>query len=198
MMNKRLLAILLVFIMLFSMVSCKQKNPHINNPGDNSHDNNDLHNDSANQQHNDASNQGGEGKVTYVYSILSKTLHLPSCYHAGEIKEDYRFEYTGYITELLEKGYTICKDCLVPDKEEEEPEDDTNKVAKEDATFVINSSSKALHMLDCHHIKEMEEKNVQYTDLTLEELIELDIYKPCGFCLPDEYKEYMEKHPDKK
>ena len=193
-MKNRLVYILLILVLMFALISCNNGG---HNSGNNSSD--DPHNNiNSNDIHDDAEQQGGEGTVTYVYSVLSKTLHLPNCYHVGEIKEEYRFEYTGYISELLEKGYTICKDCLVPDTEEEGTEDDANKIAKEDATYVLNSSSKALHMLDCHHIKEMDEKNIEYTDLTLEELIELDVYKPCGFCLPDEYKEYMEKHPDKK
>lgn len=186
----RFLALLLALVLLFSLISCKNNDPH--GDGGNGGEAQDQHDNTEGQQ------QGGEGQVTYVYSVVSKTLHLPNCYHIDRMNEDYKFEYTGSITVLLEKGYTICRDCLVPDTEEEEEpaEDDTNKVAKEDATFVINSASKMLHTLDCHHVEVIVEKNIQYTDLTLEELIALDEYEPCAVCLPDEAEEYDKNHPD--
>lgn len=191
--RNKILAIVLALTLILSITSCDKKNK--NNNSDDPHGQYGQHTENPEND----SQQGGEGKVTYVYSVVAKTLHLPGCYHLDRMNEEYKFEYTGSITALLENGYTICKDCLVPDKKEEEPEeDDTNKIAKEDATFVINSSSKALHCLDCHIIDSMEEKNIEYTDLTLEELIALDKYKPCGFCLPDEYKEYEKNHPSKK
>jgi hypothetical protein len=191
--HDRLLAFLLILTVLFSLTSCKEKDYH-----GNSHDNSNIHNPQQGNNSQHEEQEGGEGKVTYVYSVVSKTLHLPGCYHIGRINEEYRFEYTGSISELLKKGYTICRDCLVPDDEkEEEPdeeEDDTNKVAKEDATFVINKSSKALHTLDCFRIDTMDKKNIQYTDLTLEDIIALDEYKPCRDCLPDEAEEWKELH----
>lgn len=185
----RLLALLLALIMLFSLISCNKKNPHDNYHPDYSQ---------QNSQH-DEDQQGAEGKVTYVYSVVSKTLHLPDCYHISRMNEDYKFTFTGNISELLEKGYTICRDCLVPDDDKDdvsEEEDDTNKIAKEDATFVINKSSKTFHHLDCFRIDTMEQKNIKYTDLTLEELMELDENKPCRDCLPDAAKEYYQKHPE--
>ena len=85
----------------------------------------------------------------------------------------------------------------MPDVEEDTTEEDTaNKVAKEDATFVINSATDRLHQLTCYHIDNMISKNIEYTDLTLEELLSLE-YIPCAICLPDEFAEYKEKHPEK-
>ena len=181
----RLISVLLCVILFFSLASCAH--------GNNNHSNN---NNSAGQNNTPSQNQGGEGKVTYVYSVYSKTIHLPECFHIGRINEEY-LKTTQDLTTLPLDEYTICRDCLAPDVEEEEPEEDeTNKIAKEDATFVINKKSKALHTLDCFRIKTMEEKNIQYTDLSLEALMELDENKPCKDCLPEAAKEYYEKHPE--
>jgi hypothetical protein len=76
---------------------------------------------------------------------------------------------------------------------EEEPVEDENAVKPEDATFVVNRNSLTVHELDCHHIEAMSEKNIKYTDLTLEELLATE-HVPCGACMPDEYKKYKEEH----
>lgn len=180
----KFLSILTSLILALSMASCAHGS------GNNQNANN-QNNQNLNQ------NQGGEGNITYVYSVYSKTIHLPSCSHVGRINEEY-LKTTQEIASLLQdEEYTICRDCLVTEEEKPEPEeDDTNKIPKEEATFVINKSSKALHTLECFRIKTMEEKNIEYTNLTLEELMELDENKPCKDCLPDAAKEYYEKHPE--
>ena len=176
---RKIIATTLIIILAFSLFSCEH-GTFI--PGNSSHDN---------DSHSDEQNQGQqEQAITYVYSVTQKVIHRSDCYHIDRMSEDYKTEYSGDISELLAKDYTICKDCLVPKEEKpDEDEEDTNKIAKEDATYVINSSSKKLHELDCYHVKSMEEKNIEYTDLTLEELFELK-YIPCGFCMPEEYEEY--------
>lgn len=185
--SSRIISLILSLIMLISLVSCNQVHMHTGHGGNNSSSNSDPSHE-----------QGGEGNVTYVYSVLSKTLHLPTCYHIERMSDEYKFEFKGDISVLLEKGYTICRDCLVPkDETEKEPEeDDENKVAREDATYAINAASKWLHTLDCYHLEVMAEKNLKYTDLTLEELIALDEYRPCAFCLPDEAEEWEKNHPE--
>ncbi len=184
----RFLAFLLTLVLAFSMISCKNGDPH-GNGGSDPHD----------QQNNTDTPQGGEGTVTYVYSVVSKTLHLPGCFHIDRMNEDYKFEHTGSITALLEKGYTICNDCLVPDNdEEEEPEEEDSYAVPEDqAEYAYNKASRVIHELDCHNIKIMNKENLRYTDLTIEELLELK-HIPCGSCMPDEHEEYKKNHPDKK
>lgn len=183
----RLISVLVIFVILLSFISCNQVHSHMGHGGSN-----------QNQQQ----NQGGEGeenqdgsKVTYVYSVLSKVIHLPGCYHIDRIKEDYLKE-SNELAPLFEKGYTICNDCFkIKEEEPEEEEEDPNKVSKEDATFVINSSTNKIHYLDCYHVDGMVEKNLKYTDLTLEELLALE-YIPCGTCMPDEAEEYEKNHPE--
>ncbi len=181
----RFLAIFLLLTILASLISCNHGHFGNKNHGDNG-------------QNGDTEQPGGEGYVTFYYSVTAKTLHLADCYQVKEINEEY-LKTTTDASSLLEKdGYKLCGICLGPPKAEEPDEDDTNKVAKEDATFVINKNQKTLHDLKCHWIKEIKEGNIQYTDLTLEEIIALDEYKPCSSCLPDEAEEYYKKHPELK
>lgn len=141
--------------------------------------------------------EGGEGNVTYVYNITRKTLHLPDCHYAEDMDPELRVEYTGDITLLLQKGYTICKVCLVTDtdKDDDEPEEEVNTIPKEDATYAINTRSRVFHLVNCHNVTNSSGQNIRYTNLTVIELISLD-YSPCGSCLPEEYKKYKESNPD--
>ena len=183
----KIIAALITVILLFSLCSCDQLHHHKNNNNQHGQDPNNSETNGTKEE---------ETPINYVYSLLSKTIHLPDCYHVDRIKDDYKFDYNGDLALLFEKGYTICKDCLVPDVEEETPEDDTNKVAKEDATYVINSATDRLHTLDCYHVDNMVEKNIEYTDLTLEELLALE-HIPCSVCLPEQFEEYEKNHPEK-
>ena len=176
--NSKLIALLLCFVLAFSLSACN-KHGHAN-------------------QHQNADNDsdGGEDKIVYVYSVVSKTIHLSDCYHVDRMNEEYKNYFEGDLNSLLANGYTLCRDCIdVQIKEEEPEEEDPNKVSKEDATYVINASSKTFHELGCHHIEGMAEKNIKYTDLSLEELVAEEI-KPCSSCLPDAAKEWKENHPE--
>lgn len=201
--SARIVATIVSFIMIFSLFSCDQlhfhtgnnnnNNSHNQHPGYNSNPNTDS--DQAPEQNN---NQGSEGKITYVYSVVSKMLHLPDCYHVGNIKEDYIKEFTGDISEKLKEGYTICKDCLVPEDEKEddkEDEEDENLISKEDATYATHKTKLVIHLKNCYTLESMSAKNLRYTDLSLEELLALD-YRPCGTCMPVEYAKYKEEHPE--
>lgn len=178
----KLTTLLITFVLLFSLVSCKKL--HLN-----------KNNNSNNQNNSDG--QVEETPITYVYSVVSKTIHLSDCYHVKRMNEDYKFEFQGDVNELIGKGYTLCKDCLAPDVEEEpeEEEDNTPKIPIEEATYAINSASKTFHELGCHHVSVIVEKNLEFTDLTSDELMEQE-YKPCSVCLPDEAKEYEKTHPE--
>lgn len=183
----RFLALLLALVMALSIISCKKEDSH----GDYHPSPNDQ------QQSNNDTQSGGEGTVTFVYSVVSKTLHMKGCYHIDRMNEEYIFEHTGSITPLLEKGYTICKDCLVPDDEkDDEPEkEDDYAVSVDQATYAYNKASRVIHELDCHNLKIMNEENLRYTNLSIDELIEL-FHVPCGSCLPDEYEQYKKDHPE--
>ena len=177
--NSKLIALLLCFVLAFSLSACN-KHGHTNQ-----------------HQSSDNGSDGNEDKIVYVYSVVSKTVHLSDCYHVDRMNEEYKNYFEGDVNSLVAKGYTLCRDCIDIQVKEEEPEeeDDTNKIPKEEATYVINSSSKTFHELDCHHINVMSDKNIQYTDLSLEELVAEEI-RPCSSCLPDAAKEWKENHPE--
>lgn len=178
------------------MFSCKKQGSNHGGSSIDPHDQylNDLQNNSGS-----GNQQDNSGNVIYVYSIISRKLHLFGCYHIDRMNKLYKYEYKGDIAVLLQEGFTICRDCMVPKVEKEEPEEDEGeKVAKEDATFLINKASKTFHTLECHNVKIIVEKNVKYTDLTLEEITELDEYRPCSICLKEASEEYDKKHPDEK
>lgn len=201
----RIAALIITLLLIFSMISCDHSHAHPSNDNNDPHDN--IQNPNQNQDQDDKEqvdseenedDEGNEGKITYMYSVLSKTLHLPDCYHIDNIKEDYLFEYTGDITVMLGKGYTICKDCLVPDEEKEDKEEekeDENLIAKEDATYATHKVKLVIHLVDCYTLESMSEDNLRYTNLSYEELLAAK-YRPCGTCMHEEYEQYKKEHPE--
>lgn len=182
----RFIALLLVFVTLLSLISCKREKPHNHN----SHGNNmDL-----DDQDQESEEEGGEGKVTFYYSVVSDKFHIADCYHLRSIEDKFLKTSTS-VPDLVADGYSPCRDCIVV--EEEPNEDDSNKITKEEATFVIGTGNNKLHTLDCHNVKKIFDENLEYTNLTIEELMEIDKYAPCKDCLPDEAKIYYQKHPEK-
>lgn len=179
----KLLSAVILIIMMVNLVSCDQLHFH---KGSNGHSNDNSDKTPQTQ------------KITYVYSVTQKILHLPECSHTQRISEDYREEYSGDISILLEKGFTICRDCLVEKVPEEEKEfvPDEDEVPFEEATFVINRTKLTIHDKECYHVDKMAEKNVKYTNLSYEELLEKE-HVPCGTCMPDEYEAYKKAHPEK-
>lgn len=188
----KIISLIMAFVLLASLFSCDGVHIHNGNQND--------------QNQNDTSEENNESnEPVYVYSVTAKVLHIEGCYHIDRIKEEYRFEYTGDITVMIEKGYSLCKYCLAPEEEEpeeeepeEEPEEDENKIPIEEATFVINTSSKKIHELDCRYAIEMKEENREYTNLSLEELLAIEDaeYSPCATCMPAEAEKYKEEHKD--
>ncbi|MBQ8302262.1 MAG: hypothetical protein IJX97_01770 [Clostridia bacterium] len=211
-MKIKLIALLLAMLTMLQLASCGKIHYHNGNipkPLDPSQDGGTGGADTdgeENTDNNSEENQEGnendgteipEGALVYVYSVNSKVLHREDCYHVERMNEDYKKTFVGDLAELIEREFELCKSCFKPPKVEEdteEPEDNTNKIPIEEATYLINTNSLKLHCLDCYHVESMSDKNIEYTNLTLEELIALDEYIPCGTCLPDEAEEYKEKH----
>ncbi len=182
----RFIALMLVFVTLFSLISCKRNNDKNNDDHD--------HNTNVDNEQQGSEQQGGEGKVTFYYSVVSDKFHIAGCYHLRSIEDKFLKTSTS-VPDLVADGYSPCRDCIVV--EEESNEDDSNKITKEEATFVIGTGNNKLHTLDCHNVKKIFDENLEYTNLTIEELMEIDKYAPCKDCLPDEAKIYYEKHPEK-
>ena len=53
-------------------------------------------------------------------------------------------------------------------------EDETNKISRAEATYVINTKSMRFHLLDCRYSKEPLSTNCEYTNLTFDELLALE------------------------
>ena len=159
-MIRRIISLIMALILIFSLASCGEI--HYSN-GDNADNNQST---PAENENENSAEDNEDNKVVYIYSVTSKVIHLDGCYHIDRMNEDYKKTFEGDVAELLEKEYTLCKYCFPPEKEEEdveqEPEDDENKIAKEDATFVINSKSLKFHQLDCQHVSGMNESNTKY------------------------------------
>ena len=132
--------------------------------------------------------------IAFYYSVNSDKFHVADCYHLYSIVDKFLKTSTS-VPDLVADGYSPCRDCIVV--EEESNEDDSNKITKEEATFVIGTGNNKLHTLDCHNVRSIQEKHLEYTNLTIEELMEIDKYTPCKDCLPDEAKIYYQKHPEK-
>ena len=189
-MLKKLISIFIIVAIMASFCSCELIKQHKHDPQIPDTGLGDGEGGEDNEEKDDKNEE-----TVYVYSVLSKSIHLQGCYHVNEIKDDYKKEISGDVSPLLEKGYTLCKDCFPPavDPEPDEPEEPG--ISKEEATFLINKSSHKIHMLDCYHIAEMAEANIEYTDLTLEELLEADNI-PCATCLPEQWEKYKAEHPE--
>lgn len=183
----RFIAFLLTFVMLFSMISCDKNKKKDDENGDGNENNQQADNNGDTQQ-------GAEGRVTFYYSVNSDVYHIEGCYHIHSIDEEFLKTSTN-VAELSEKGKAPCKDCIISKAEPDEDEED--KITKEEATYVISGDNGKIHELDCHNVKKIQDKNLIYTDLTIEELLELDENAPCLDCLTDAANEYYERHPEK-
>lgn len=50
--------------------------------------------------------------ATYILNKNTKKIHLPTCYSVDQMKESNKKYYTGNIDDLIEQGYSLCKNCL--------------------------------------------------------------------------------------
>lgn len=179
----RFLALLLIFTTMFSLISCHG----MFYPGHGQGNHVNQNTPSTDEE------QGGEGYVTFYYSVNSDRYHIAECYHVYAIGEKF-MKTTTDVAALTADGYSPCEDCIAI---KEEPDDNENVITREEATYVIGKGNNKLHKLDCHNLDKMYEENMIYTNLSIEMLMALDKYPPCKDCLPDEAEIYYAKHPEK-
>ena len=60
---------------------------------------------------------------------------------------------------------------------------DATTTGMPECTYVLNTSSKKIHLPTCSSVNQIADKNKQYTTATREELIAQG-YSPCGSCKP--------------
>ena len=53
-----------------------------------------------------------EEEGTYILNTNSKKVHLPSCGSVSSISDRNKKEYTGFLSDLLNDGYSACGSCL--------------------------------------------------------------------------------------
>lgn len=176
----RFIALITTFLLAFSLVSCGELNFHYGSAG--GEGNGEQSDAGGNEENNE--NEEETATQFYVYSITERKLHLPDCYHTNRIREDFK-QVCYDLDAMLENGYELCQDCFPSEDTEEEENDNTNSVPKDEATFVINASSLKFHKVGCHQTKGMTAKNTVYTTLSYDELVAQE-YLPCGSCLKQE------------
>lgn len=167
----RLIALLLVIAIAFSLVGCKNdEDDYVHKDGEGGEE------------------EGGEGDlgngVTYVYT--STKLHRSNCYYAAGMDELFKKSYSGDLSELVDKGFSFCGLCCYEEREiYGTATDNENGINPEDATYVLNTNPRNLkfHFPDCYHVESMSPSNTEYTDLQRETIIEHG-YIPCKHCKP--------------
>ena len=58
------------------------------------------------------SSETSESEGTYILNTNSKKIHLPTCSSASSISDKNKKEYKGYLSDLLNGGYTKCSSCF--------------------------------------------------------------------------------------
>ena len=58
-----------------------------------------------------------DSEITYILNISTKRIHLSTCQHAENMKEENKEETTKSLEELIEDGYTACGTCKPETKE---------------------------------------------------------------------------------
>lgn len=169
----RIIALLLLFTIVFSLISCKKgETPDFVGKDD------------------DQSTTGDgteETKVVFVYSTSAKTLHRETCYHAAIIDELFKKTYDGDPLALMDKGFSFCGLCcpeesaLYNTKDDEDNKIFDNGITADNASYVINVNSGKFHELDCRYAEEIQHK--LYTTSSAEELM-MNGIMPCQSCNP--------------
>lgn len=52
-----------------------------------------------------------EVECTYVLNTNSMKIHRPDCEYAASISTQNRWDYTGFMSDLIDEGYSVCKSC---------------------------------------------------------------------------------------
>ena len=177
----KIVALILIFTLLFSFVGCKKDDgKDYVQGGGGSGDENPGKSDEGNDEGN---GETDFSKITYVYK--DKTLHRENCYHARAMDELYKKEYRGDLALLVEKGFSFCSLCCTDEKALYADENDNvpGGVDPEYATYVLNIERNKFHTLDCQFVETMNPQNMEYTNLDRDSIVN-EGYQPCQTCNP--------------
>ena len=204
MLKRMILLSLLIFSLCFSMMSCGNKQEDdkgdlsITDSGDESQsgseDGESDDGESQDDENDDKPASDGEGdpgkdsadEIKYIRSINSKKYHLSTCYYSVAMSAGTKVELSGTIEDLRTSGYIPCKVCKPDPDYDYETSGDSGSSEDEEALefqYILNYSTKKIHLFGCPSVKTMSEENKQYSNETLEELLRQG-YSLCGNCNP--------------
>lgn len=125
----------------------------------------------------EADNLVASGVLMEAWSVEDNgKLHF--CVYCYNVQPGIRIDYTtGESWEDSNVIATDNKDVFFSEEEEE------NTVTEDNTTYILNTSSKKIHLDNCSTISKMSEKNKEETNETKEELINKG-YEPCKVCNP--------------
>ena len=164
----KVISVLLILILMLSCFSCQPNNDDFVEKGDGSGQSN--------------------GKTVYVYNASVKTFHRENCSYALGIQEIYKKTYDGDPVALIEsEGFRFCGICCPEESALYNPKPDSgegNGITKEEASYALNVGTKKIHNVDCEHAADMTNPNLEYTTLSINELIYKG-YAICQVCHPE-------------
>ena len=124
----------------------------------------------------------------YVLNLSSRKIHLPECASAAKIAEDNKCVTDRSLDDLVAAGYTPCGTCMkdkTVDKTDTAKTDTGKTDRNPDKTgqkYVLNTSSKKIHLPDCSSVKRIAEKN--YSETTDPQACLAQGYEACKICKP--------------
>ena len=127
----------------------------------------------------------------YILNTESKKVHMPDCGNAENITASNRQEFSGELSALAGDGYSLCGICLKGITMPEAPDTDSPESntmgesvpSEEENKFILNKSSKKIHLPSCRYAVDMSVSNKEeFTGNDLSSLIE-NGYTKCGVCL---------------
>ncbi len=114
----------------------------------------------------------GTQTAKFILNESTKYVHVADCFHVDQMNESNKKTSNETIQEIEKKGYTPCKHCIHP-------------------KYIVNNSSKCIHLTNCFHVAQMLPTNKRPTTLSIEDLTK-DGYWACGSCHPDKADEEID------
>ena len=174
----KLISILLILALALSCFSCQ-----IN-------DDDFVEKDNGSSQNGGANQNSSSGKTEYVYhgGGSAHTIHRTNCTYALSIPEAVKVTYDGDPLELIDLDFRFCGVCCPEESALYNPKPEAgegNGITKDEATYALNTGTKKIHTVDCQYAEDMTNPKLEYTILSLNELLYNKGYSLCQVCHPE-------------
>ena len=128
-----------------------------------------------------------EKTARYVINTSSKKVHLPDCGSVGKISEQNKVICEDTLEHLIASGYSLCQSCLKDAQSTGEVKQNSNlpvdkEISSGDEYYVLNTSTKKIHLPDCSGAQKIAEKN--YAETTDPQAALANGYTACKICKP--------------